>query len=518
VSRGSSDWRGRIDTTDRLKRKLLKLLYKQEILMKSLSRKITAILLSATFISGGPVLAEPTKIDSRIGELEFTKDFENGYPTDETVKKLYDEMDFQRATQAYMWSIPLIGFVYWQIHQADELGLKNGQLLYMETYDEKVCCLTLNATTPYVTGFVDLQELGPYVIEVPPGDQVRGAVSDMWQIQVTQMTRPGKYLFVGPYQEVPAGAESEGYIINHSPMNNFFVGIRLMPEGEKARLALLNQIKIYPFSERKKPKKMDHIRPKKEWYAHQPRSMDYWKALHTSINREPVREMDRYYMAMLKKLGIEKGKPFKPDARQKKILTDALVVGEAMAKANDFSKRLDKAHYRDGSHWDFATTANWNSRTEYYQELDGSAAWFYKAVTNDESMHGQETGWGQVYMGANKDADGDWLDGATNYVLHVPAKPPAKTFWSMTLYDVSTRAIIKNKTKKADLSSVQKLQMNKDGSVDLYFGPKAPAGKESNWVQTMPDKAWFPYFRLYSPTQPFLDQTWVLPDIEKADK
>ena len=90
----------------------------------------------------------------------------------------------------------------------------------------------------------------------------------------------------------------------------------------------------------------------------------------------------------------------------------------------------------------------------------------------------------------------------------------------MTLYDVSTRTIILNKIKRGDLSSVQKpqLQMNKDGSVDLYFGPKAPAGKESNWVQTMPDKAWFPYFRLYSPTQPFLDQSWVLPDIEKVAK
>jgi hypothetical protein len=92
----------------------------------------------------------------------------------------------------------------------------------------------------------------------------------------------------------------------------------------------------------------------------------------------------------------------------------------------------------------------------------------------------------------------------------------AEAFWSMTIYDISTRAIIQNTQKKADLSSKQKLQMNSDGSVDLYFGPKAPKGKESNWVQTKPDEAWFPYFRLYSPTQAFLDQTWVLPDIEKG--
>ena len=131
-------------------------------------------------------------------------------------------------------------------------------------------------------------------------------------------------------------------------------------------------------------------------------------------------------------------------------------------------------------------------------------------------MHGQETGWGQVYMSAYKDADGDWLDGANNYTLHIPPNPPAKTFWSVTLYDVSTRAIIQNKTKSAGLSSRKKLQKNSDGSFDLYFGPEAPKGKESNWVQTNPDTAWFPYFRLYSPEKAFLDQTWVLPDFKKV--
>ena len=358
-------------------------------------------------------------INTRIGELSFTKDFENGYPTDETVTKLYNEMDFQRACQAYLWSLPLVSFVYWQQVQAEEMGAGNGQLVFLETYDEKVGGLTLNVTTPYVETFVDLGASGPFVIEIPPGNQVRGATHDMWQVQVAQMTRPGKYLFVGPYQQVPAEAESEGYVINHSPMNNFFVGIRLMPEDPDERLALLKQIKLYPYNERKNPKTRDYVRPKKPWFAYQPRTMAYWESLHKSINREPVREVDRYFMAMLKPLGIEKGRPFKPDARQKKILMDALVVGEAMAKANDFSKRLKKAHYRDDSHWHFSTTADWNQRTEFYQQLDGAAAWFYEAVTNDEAMHGQETGWGQVYMAAYQDADGDWLDGAKDYVLHL---------------------------------------------------------------------------------------------------
>jgi hypothetical protein len=221
---------------------------------------------------------------------------------------------------------------------------------------------------------------------------------------------------------------------------------------------------------------------------------------------------------MLAKLGIEKGKPFEPDSRQTKILKEALLVGEAMVKANDFSKRLKTAHYRDGSLWDYATTANWDQRTEFLQQIDEAAAWLYEAVTNDEAMHGQVTGWGQVYMSTYKDSDGDWLDGANSYTLHVPPNPPVESFWAMTLYDVSTRAIINNTSKKAGVDSRMELQTNTDGSVDLYFGPTAPAGKESNWVQTMPNKAWFPYFRLYSPTKPFLDQTWVLPDIAKRAK
>ena len=246
--------------------------------------------------------------------------------------------------------------------------------------------------------------------------------------------------------------------------------------------------------------------------------MDYWKMVHKSLNREPVREVDRYFVAMLKQLGIEKGKPFAPDARQKEILMDALLVGEAMAKANDHSKRLAKAHYRDGSHWEFATTSNWDSRAEFYQQLDGSAAWFYEAVTNDESMHGQETGWGPGLHGRLQRCRRQLAGWRKELHASRPGQSTCGGFRSMTLYDVSTRAIIQNTLKKADQSSRQKLQMNSDGSVDLYFGPRAPAGKESNWVQTMPDKAWFPYFRLYSPTQPFLDQSWVLPDIEKIDE
>lgn len=291
-----------------------------------------------------------------------------------------------------------------------------------------------------------------------------------------------------------------------------------MPESSAERVALLEKVKLYPYSEKDDPKPRGYFRPEgKPWQGTAPRGMTHWERLADILEREPVFERDRLFMAMLKPLGIEKGRPFNPDERQIKILTEAAFVGEAMAKANDFfNPRLEASHYVAGSRWEYATVSPPDQRWEHYDALDGRAAWFYEAVTNDIAMHGQETGWGQVYMATYQDHDGDWLDGGINYVLHLPPNVPAEAFWSMTLYDVDTRCIIKNEQQIADRSSRMDLLVNEDGSVDLYFGPDAPAGKEQNWIPTVAGKAWFPYFRLYSPKREFLDKSWVLPDIEKA--
>ena len=455
--------------------------------------------------------------DTRIGTLTFTQDFANGYPTHETVEQLFDEMDFQRACQLYLWAIPIVSFAQWQYSHNVQLGAKNGQIIYFESYEDKLGGLTYNVTTPYALPFIDLDKEGPFVAEMPVGE-IRGAAHDAWQIGITQITEPGKYLFVGPGQETPSAAEAEGFNICQSPTNNLLLGIRLMPESSEERLALLEKVKIYPYSEKDNPQPRGYFRPEgKPWQGTAPRGMEHWERLADILNREPVFERDRFFMAMLKPLGIEKGKPFNPDERQTKILTEAAFVGEAMAKANDFfNPRLEASHYVQGSRWEYATVSPPDQRWEHYDALDGRAAWFYEAVTNDIAMHGQETGWGQVYMATYQDHDGDWLDGGVNYVLHLPPDVPAEAFWSMTLYDVDTRCIIRNEQGIADRSSRMDLLINADGSIDLYFGPDAPAGVEANWIPTVASKAWFPYFRLYSPKQEFLDKTWVLPDIEKA--
>lgn len=225
-------------------------------------------------------------------------------------------------------------------------------------------------------------------------------------------------------------------------------------------------------------------------------------------------ERDRLILAQLRFLGIEKGKEFKPDARQKKILEDAVVVGEAMAKANTSDKRVEPPFWK-GTHWKHALVCAVDQRKPTYDQLDERAAWFYEAVVISKGMLTETPGVGQRYIASYKDKDGKWLDGGKTYKLHVPANPPAKQFWSATAYDEGTRQMVVTEQGRPDISSRKKdIVKNADGSIDVYFAPKAPAGKEANWVQTVPGKGWFTYFRFYGPTEAFFDKSWGLPDIE----
>lgn len=304
------------------------------------------------------------------------------------------------------------------------------------------------------------------MIELPAG-QIAGLVNDLWQRPVTDMGLPGpdkgkggKFLVLGPGQTAPKGAD--GFIVVHSSTVNNLVLLRLLATDPKERQATLEKVHYYPLSQRANPPATKVIYPDKggRTLANAPRGFAYWEKLSRWINEEPVQERDRIMMAMLRSLGIEKGQPFQPDAR---------------------------------------------------------AAWFYEASVTSAGMVTKTPGVGSIYLGAYKDKGGDWLDGANTYRLHVPPNAPVKQFWSLTVYDVDTRMLIQNKEQKADRSSREPdLVKNADGSVDLYVGPKAPAGFEKNWIPTVPGKAWFPYFRLYAPTEEHFNRKWILPDFEKV--
>lgn len=295
-------------------------------------------------------------------------------------------------------------------------------------------------------------------------------------------------------------------------------GVRLLDaDKEKAIRELIPAIKTYTWS----ASGTGDVMPVRhagdvKWSQMPPRGMAYWESLNKMVQSEPVMERDRLILAQLRFLGIEKGKPFKPDERQQRILKDAVVVGEAMAKANTSDKRVEPPFWPN-SKWKHALVVSVDQRMPAYDQLDERAAWFYEAVVVSKGMLTETPGVGQRYLATYKDGDGHWLNGANEYKLHVPANPPAKQFWSVTAYDEDTRQMAVTEQGRPDLSSRKTdLVTNPDGSVDVYFGPEAPAGKESNWVQTVPDKGWFAYFRFYGPTEPFFDKSWLLPDIERA--
>src|SRR5271168_5360592 len=481
-----------------------------------------AALVCGLVLATASAQAQTQTIDTRIGKLEFTHDFDNGYPTKETVEKLFDERDFQRATQLYLWALPMVSLGEVEQVLATVPGAAHGDIMRADTVPAIRRFLTGNATTPYLMTWLNLEKSGPLVIEVPAGPTA-GFVDDLWQRPVTDMGLPGpdkgnggKFLVLGPGQAAPEGA-NDYILVRSTTFNNLWLTRLLSPDAQE-REAMLAKIRLYSFSQRATPPETK-VRSVGggTTYANAPRGLAYWEKLSRWVNEEPVQERDRIMMAMLRSIGIEKGKPFQPDARMKKLLTEATLVGEAMAKANDFQKRdMPLAHYVDGSRWEFALALDPSQEAQYYTQLDERAAWFYEATATSKGMVTKTPGVGSIYLGTYKDKDGNWLDGASTYRLHVPPNAPVTQFWSITLYDVSTRTLIQNNTEVTDRSSRQDLTKNADGSVDLYFGPQAPAGFEKNWIPTVAGKAWFPYFRLYGPTEAHFDGKWVLPDIEKV--
>src|SRR5580692_5461182 len=165
----------------------------------------------------------PQQIETRIGTLEFTHDFANGYPTDATIDKLYDARDFQRACQAYLWSLPAVSFASWQRGVTQQLGAKNGQIVAILSLEARRGILTANATTPYYIGFADLSA-GPLVMVIPPRG-VQGGISDAWQRTIPGTESPGTYLVLAPGQKAPNNVT--GYTVRQSPTFNIFLGARL---------------------------------------------------------------------------------------------------------------------------------------------------------------------------------------------------------------------------------------------------------------------------------------------------
>lgn len=447
-------------------------------------------------------------IATRSGEFTFENSFVHGIPTEQSSQAIFDTIDYQRASQAYIWSVPLVSNYAWKAAY-EEMGSEDGQITYVESHKSKLGGLTYNTSTPYAITWFNVEK-EPVVIEIPT-DELRGAVHTMWQIGISQMTKPGTYVVKASGSETPDNLP-EGTVVLESDTNYVFFGVRLMAKSEEQRMQDLENLKISHLDGTPLSDKGVNF-PALGLDAKHPRGMDFWKTLDEAIQSEPVAERDRIMHDMLRPLGIEKGQPFNPDQRQTEILEQAVVMGEAMVKNIDFNKteRLPQSAYGPkGNSWEVATASTPEQNRDFGIDLDGRAAWFYEAVTNDIAMHGFENGgWGQIYLDNYRDNDGYGLNGSDHYTLTLDGDANyADLFWTITVYNVENRAIIDNSIERADVgSNIPGTEKDENGNYTFHFSPTKPEGvNEANWVETRPNENWFVYFRAYSPSKDFVAQ------------
>ena len=454
-------------------------------------------------------------IETYVGKLEF----QDQTIARETAEKLHREIDLQRASQLTLWAMPVVSMNMLHRLWYDDLGVPPDSTAVglFQGYDAVYPYLTANVTTPYTIACLDLEATGPVVVKIPAGG-VYGVANNAWQQPIKEINsgKAETLLFVGPGQTLPKDFAGEVVQSDTFKMLYFY---RVL--GSDASLS--KEVKAYKLADAANPPTTPFVtyEPKPGNSVRlntQPVDMNFWEMVNEYVQKEPMADRDRFFYAWLRALGIEKGKPFQPSAYQKEILMEGVTVGMAMGQAIAFNKRFPTAKYRGDSGWE-DVMAGMDPKIDLatYSMFDERASYTYEAVTTSEGMTKRVVGKGSAYLGTYYDADGNALMGSHRYKLHIEPKPPAANFWSITVYDIKNRLIIRNAIRKSDLSSRTKgLEVNADGSVDLYFDTTSPAGKEANWVQTNPGESFFLYLRLYGPLEPFIDESWPMNKVKKV--
>ena len=475
-----------------------------------------------------PEITTPDTVETSIGTLKF----KNGMPDKATINKTYNYIDLSRAVNVFLNTqsgVSMFGFR----KGMRAAGVPDHTLMTMEQMtDSTGMYLTPNTVTPQTYTFLNLKD-GPVVMEVPP--KVLGPVDDMWFRYVCDIGivgpdkgKGGKYLFLPPgYKgDVP----KTGYFVFKSPTYGLWAPFRnfaVKGDVKPAIASMLKHTRIYPLSEAGKP---HGPLPNKNGSMLQintvaPNTYQYWLDLNDLVQEEGATTMGPEIAGQIAAIGIEKGKPFKPDARMKKILTEAIAIGNATARAISFDSREDAAYfYGKQSAWYTPFFSSYEFESDGVRMLDARTTFFYLATGITPAMAAKMVGQGSQYAVGAKDANGNWFDGGKTYKMTLPPNIPEENFWSFTLYDTQTRSMLQTDYKYPAIGAGKgfpdagspngPVKQNADGSTDIYFGPEAPEGKKSNWIQTVPGRGWFTLLRLYSPLQPWFDKTWRPGEIE----
>jgi hypothetical protein len=490
---------------------------------------VTAAALSAIFSSASAAepkyaakvpesVTTPDKLHTELlGDLEFF----DGMPSKATVKKAYDFLDFSRGTQAFLDGMPAAS-IYGLLEGFMEAGVNPGDLgIFEELMDARSLYLTPNSTTVYSMAEVDVKE-GPVVVEIPPG--VLGPVDDAyfrWIIDVG-LTGPdkgkgGKYLFVHRDYK---GAIPDGFFVARTPSYRNLMFFRAFVKNGDLKAAADNVkagFRMYPLVQAANPPKQRFVNLSgKQMNTVHANDFHFYEELNAVIQYEPADSFAPELVGLFASIGIKKGEPFAPDARMKKILTEAVAVGNATARALTFAPRKQSVFFYPDRKWN-SPFAGLSSEFVNNGErvLDDRIFFHYLATGITPAMAAPKVGSGSVYEFTAQDSTGEYLDGGKSYSVTLPGPVPVNNFWSFMVYSGQHRSMLETDQKLAGLDSNNpSVKANADGSYTMWFGPKAPEGHEGNWIQTMPDKSYNVLLRLYGPLQPWFDQTWMPGDFE----
>jgi len=509
-----------------MKTKLLTTLVAAGVMAGSMSTAIAAQPPKMKMTTDIPAsVTAPDKVKTSIGTLKYF----DGVPTAKTVETVYDYLDGSRAVNVYINSIPALSVNALREGQAAAGCVASNEIcIWDNLMNSTSVLLTGNTSTMYAVGFLDLVKDGPTVIDLPPG--MLGILDDMAFQYMTDLGvagpdkgKGGKFLVLPPGYK---GKVPKGYFVVPSKTNGVWLFMRgyldkSMPLAKAIPAAsknIRNTLKVYPLSKKANPPAMEFVNVSgKEMHVILPNDYSAFEKLHALIQTEPEDYLGPEAKGMMAAIGIEKGKPFNPDARMKKILIDAADIANAAARAiSYFPRDPGNLTYKDSEAWvtayaDKDTTFNRNGA----YRLEARALFHFGYICVSPAMAMTVAGKGSDYSMGMLDSKGNVLDGSKTYKLHIPPNPPAKDFWAITMYDTQTRSQLQTDQEYPTRGSQdQGIKTNADGSMDIYFSPEAPKGMEGNWLQTIPGKSWFIALRIYGPEQPWIDQSWKPGEIE----
>lgn len=454
-----------------------------------------------------------------IGDMHF----ENEYPSAGTVEKLFDQLDFQRACQVFLRNITGSSMYSFRKGLARDLGVdtSNKVAIWEDGYDAISLLLTPNSETLYGTTYLDLAVDGPTVLDVPAG--MLGFFNDMWMREVENIGAAGPDQgHGGRFLVLPPGFDGAlppyGFHIVRPKTYGVWLLLRGLrdPNGStEAVTARMKGLRIFPLADADDPGPTEFVNASgRVLDTIHPVDARYFSDLADLVASEHPDAIDPETKGMLAAIGIEHGVDFAPDERMAGIFAEAAKVGSAMALATSYRTRLPLQRYDDRQWIEIGNTGYPYYEQNGHTMLDGLSLMGWFATASSIAMVTPPPGKGSAYMWSYTDAEGEWLDGARTYKLNLPAPIPAANFWSVVVYDVWTRSMLANGQETASKNQyADGIQVNDDGSVDLWFGPQAPEGRESNWIRTIPGKGWFSILRLYGPVDGYFDHTWKPSDI-----